>query len=47
MVNSVDSLVVGLEVELVVNSAEDLVAYLLQLVLRPHHLLFEEVTGGE
>ena len=40
-------MVVDSGVELVVNSAEDLVAYLLQLVLRPHHLLFEEVTEGE
>ena len=42
-----DSLVVDLEVELVVNSVEDLVAYLPQLVLRPHHLLSEEVTEAE
>ena len=37
-------MVVDSGVELVVNSAEDLVAYLLQQVLLPHHLVFEEVT---
>ena len=37
-------MVVDLEVELVVRSVEDLAAYLLQLVLQPHHLVFEGVT---
>lgn len=47
VVNSVDSLVVEMEVELVVSSVEDLVAYLPQPVLRPHHLLSEVVTEVE
>ena len=47
VVNSVDLMVVGSGVELVVSSVEDLVAYLPQPVLRPHHLLSEEVTEVE
>ena len=47
VVNSVDLMVVGSGVELVVSSVEDLAAYLPQLVLRPHHLLSEEVTEAE